>query len=262
MHELWAAPAAEGARSAGARWARPPARCRRCCRRARWDDGGPRMDPVPALGEHTDAILAELGLDGRRHPRAARGRGGLSMNAAHLPLRARQPARALRQGPGQRRRRRGARPRGRGRGRRQGRRRARPSPPGPIRPRRPSASASSCASTTPYRAAFAADLRLLQATGLTRVMLPKAESPQQVERTARRLPGAQVLALIESARRRGPGRGRGGRRRRDAAGLRHARLRARPRPRHRRALRRPGLRRQPHRAGLARWPAWPRRWPA
>ncbi|MGZ5238827.1 MAG: CaiB/BaiF CoA transferase family protein [Caldimonas sp.] len=29
-----------------------------------WDDGdGPRMDPVPALGEHTDAILAELGLD-------------------------------------------------------------------------------------------------------------------------------------------------------------------------------------------------------
>jgi itaconate CoA-transferase len=23
---------------------------------------GPRMDPVPALGEHTDAILAELGL--------------------------------------------------------------------------------------------------------------------------------------------------------------------------------------------------------
>ncbi len=27
-----------------------------------WDEG-PRMDPVPALGEHTDAILAELGLD-------------------------------------------------------------------------------------------------------------------------------------------------------------------------------------------------------
>ena len=27
-----------------------------------WDDG-PRMDPVPALGEHTDAILRELGLD-------------------------------------------------------------------------------------------------------------------------------------------------------------------------------------------------------
>ena len=30
-----------------------------------WDDGdGPRMDPVPALGQHTDAILTELGLDG------------------------------------------------------------------------------------------------------------------------------------------------------------------------------------------------------
>ena len=28
-----------------------------------WDDGDPRMDPVPALGEHTDAILGELGLD-------------------------------------------------------------------------------------------------------------------------------------------------------------------------------------------------------
>ena len=27
-----------------------------------WGDG-PRMDPVPALGQHTDAILAELGLD-------------------------------------------------------------------------------------------------------------------------------------------------------------------------------------------------------
>lgn len=28
-----------------------------------WDDGDPRMDPVPALGEHTETILAELGLD-------------------------------------------------------------------------------------------------------------------------------------------------------------------------------------------------------
>ena len=28
-----------------------------------WDDADPRMDPVPALGEHTDAILAEMGLD-------------------------------------------------------------------------------------------------------------------------------------------------------------------------------------------------------
>jgi itaconate CoA-transferase len=28
-----------------------------------WDDGEPTLKPVPALGEHTDAILAELGLD-------------------------------------------------------------------------------------------------------------------------------------------------------------------------------------------------------
>ncbi|MEO5672402.1 MAG: CoA transferase, partial [Ramlibacter sp.] len=37
-----------------------------------WDNG-PRMDPVPALGEHTDAILAELGCDaaGIRALRAA-----------------------------------------------------------------------------------------------------------------------------------------------------------------------------------------------
>ncbi len=28
-----------------------------------WDDGEPRMDAVPALGQHTGAILAELGLD-------------------------------------------------------------------------------------------------------------------------------------------------------------------------------------------------------
>ncbi len=28
-----------------------------------WGDGDPRMDAVPALGQHTDAILAELGVD-------------------------------------------------------------------------------------------------------------------------------------------------------------------------------------------------------
>lgn len=28
-----------------------------------WQDAAPRMDPVPGLGEHTDALLAELGLD-------------------------------------------------------------------------------------------------------------------------------------------------------------------------------------------------------
>jgi crotonobetainyl-CoA:carnitine CoA-transferase CaiB-like acyl-CoA transferase len=29
-----------------------------------WDGGGPQLGAVPALGEHTDALLAELGLDG------------------------------------------------------------------------------------------------------------------------------------------------------------------------------------------------------
>ena len=28
-----------------------------------WDDGDPRLDAVPALGQHTDSILAELGID-------------------------------------------------------------------------------------------------------------------------------------------------------------------------------------------------------
>jgi crotonobetainyl-CoA:carnitine CoA-transferase CaiB-like acyl-CoA transferase len=37
-----------------------------------WNEG-PRMDPVPALGEHTEAILHELGIDadGVRRLRAA-----------------------------------------------------------------------------------------------------------------------------------------------------------------------------------------------
>jgi crotonobetainyl-CoA:carnitine CoA-transferase CaiB-like acyl-CoA transferase len=37
-----------------------------------WQEG-PRMDPVPALGEHTEAILHELGMaaEGVRQLRAA-----------------------------------------------------------------------------------------------------------------------------------------------------------------------------------------------
>ena len=46
---------------------------------------------------------------------------------------------------------------------------------------------------------FADDLRLLQAAGLTVALLPKAESAQQVRALCAGLPGAQVLALIESA---------------------------------------------------------------
>ena len=31
-----------------------------------WEDGAPRMDAVPALGAHTDAILASLGYSPER----------------------------------------------------------------------------------------------------------------------------------------------------------------------------------------------------
>ena len=31
-----------------------------------WEDGAPRMDPVPALGAHTDAILTALGYSPER----------------------------------------------------------------------------------------------------------------------------------------------------------------------------------------------------
>ncbi len=63
MHELWQHPQLEARQrwrevgsSAGSLPAMLPP--------GSWDDGdGPRMDAIPALGQHTDAILAELGLD-------------------------------------------------------------------------------------------------------------------------------------------------------------------------------------------------------
>ena len=45
-----------------------------------WDEG-PRMDPVPALGEHSEAILAELGIDAAEHRCAACRRGDLKTAA-------------------------------------------------------------------------------------------------------------------------------------------------------------------------------------
>jgi len=47
---------------------------------------------------------------------------------------------------------------------------------------------------------FADDLRALLSSDINQVMLPKAESPQQVAEVVAVLPGAHVLALIESAR--------------------------------------------------------------
>lgn len=47
---------------------------------------------------------------------------------------------------------------------------------------------------------FADDLRLLRDAGLPNVMLPKTESAAQLQALCAGLPGARVLALIESAR--------------------------------------------------------------
>ena len=47
---------------------------------------------------------------------------------------------------------------------------------------------------------FGDDLRALQACGCTQLVLPKAEEPWQIAAVAEAIPGAQVLALIESAR--------------------------------------------------------------
>ena len=60
MHEVWAHPqlkARERWREVGSPAGMLPA----MLPPGTWDQG-PRMDPVPALGEHTDSILAELGL--------------------------------------------------------------------------------------------------------------------------------------------------------------------------------------------------------
>jgi citrate lyase subunit beta/citryl-CoA lyase len=47
---------------------------------------------------------------------------------------------------------------------------------------------------------FAEDLRALREAGATGVLLPKAETAQQVAAAGAALPGASVLALVESAR--------------------------------------------------------------
>jgi itaconate CoA-transferase len=61
MHEVWAHPQLK----ARGRWREigsPAGPLPAMLPPGTWDEG-PRMDPVPALGEHTDAILRELGLD-------------------------------------------------------------------------------------------------------------------------------------------------------------------------------------------------------
>lgn len=47
---------------------------------------------------------------------------------------------------------------------------------------------------------FADDLEMMRQVGLATVMLPKTESPEQLASVGTALPGARVLALVESAR--------------------------------------------------------------
>jgi crotonobetainyl-CoA:carnitine CoA-transferase CaiB-like acyl-CoA transferase len=61
MHEVWAHPQLKARR----RWREvgsPVGLLPAMLPPGTWQEG-PRMDPVPALGEHTDAILGELGID-------------------------------------------------------------------------------------------------------------------------------------------------------------------------------------------------------
>jgi itaconate CoA-transferase len=62
MREVWEHPQLEARR----RWrevASPAGPLPALLPPGSWDDGDPRLDAVPALGQHTDAILRELGLD-------------------------------------------------------------------------------------------------------------------------------------------------------------------------------------------------------
>ena len=63
MHALWAHPQLH----ARARWRNvgtPSGEVPALLPPGSWEDGDPRMDPVPALGEHTGAILEQLGYSG------------------------------------------------------------------------------------------------------------------------------------------------------------------------------------------------------
>jgi crotonobetainyl-CoA:carnitine CoA-transferase CaiB-like acyl-CoA transferase len=60
MHDVWAHPQLK-ARDRWRQVGSPAGPLPALLPPGTWNDG-PRMDPVPALGEHTDALLAELGL--------------------------------------------------------------------------------------------------------------------------------------------------------------------------------------------------------
>jgi crotonobetainyl-CoA:carnitine CoA-transferase CaiB-like acyl-CoA transferase len=65
MHEVWAHPQLR----ARQRWrevATPAGAVPALMPPGSWEDGEPRIDPVPALGEHTEAILGKLGYAPQR----------------------------------------------------------------------------------------------------------------------------------------------------------------------------------------------------
>jgi crotonobetainyl-CoA:carnitine CoA-transferase CaiB-like acyl-CoA transferase len=65
MHEVWAHPQL----AARARWRdvdTPAGRIPAPLPPGSWEEGEPRFDPVPAVGQHTDAILGELGYSAER----------------------------------------------------------------------------------------------------------------------------------------------------------------------------------------------------
>jgi len=65
MHAVWAHPQLR----ARNRWREvdtPAGRVPALLPPGSWEDGAPRMDPVPALGAHTDAILTALGYSPER----------------------------------------------------------------------------------------------------------------------------------------------------------------------------------------------------
>jgi crotonobetainyl-CoA:carnitine CoA-transferase CaiB-like acyl-CoA transferase len=63
MHEVWAHPQLK-ARNRWREVGSPVGTLPAMLPPGSWDEE-PRMDPVPALGEHTNAVLRELGLDAR-----------------------------------------------------------------------------------------------------------------------------------------------------------------------------------------------------
>ena len=65
MHDVWAHPQLK-ARDRWREVATPAGAVPALLPPGSWEEGAPRMDPVPALGQHTEAILGGLGYDASR----------------------------------------------------------------------------------------------------------------------------------------------------------------------------------------------------